>query len=819
MHVESIRGLSSKEVAILRQQFGYNEFRHSNLSALSILWRQFASPIIYLLILAAAVSFVLSDIRDGTAILTILLLNAGLGFSQEYRSEKTAEKLSCLIGHHVLVRRDGEESIIDQRLLVPGDIIITKQGDIVPADALLLEAHGLVVDESQLTGESFAVYKKVDPDKKDGKIFAGSVVVKGEAVAKITAIGETTELGKIARLSTETIRVTQYERSLQEFGGFLIRITLFSLAIIFVAKVVLSGGVGGEFTSYLIFTIALAVAVVPEAMPVITTITLASGALQLARKHVVVKKISAIEDLGNVAVLCTDKTGTLTENKLSITEVLAAHPEYLMTVAYAGREVLDQKRRRLGSSFDQAITEYVPRHIAKDAERFVLVQEVPFDPEVRRRRVVLRDRDGQHYLVSIGSAETLVKISTVTHRERVIEALREDGRQGLRHLAYAIKEINYSPYEEILLHEKHMRYLGMFKLVDPLKETARPTIELAKRLGVEVKILTGDSAEVARYVGMQVGLLGENDRVYTGEDLDRLTPRKIRTLVQQNAVFARVTPEQKYGLIKLLKETQPVAYQGDGINDAPALKLADVGIAVHTATDIAKESADILLLKEDLGVIINGIKYGRVTFVNINKYIKHTMVGNFAMFFALGAIFLLFNNPPLLGIQLLLTTVITDLPLVAIASDNVDEAEMVKPSKYNIHVLMLTSLVLAIITAVFQLIFFAFLRQHTTDGVMQTCLYLFIVFLQLTTIFSVRNRLHVWQGQPPSRQLSVSVLIVFIVAVLLIYIPAIASFFSFSPLSVIIIGWLVLAQIVYVGLIDVIKHWYYQITPIAGERI
>lgn len=803
-------GLHEKEVLTRRKKAGLNEFAKQKKSALKLLIRQFSNSIIYMLIVAGIISFSLGDTTGGTAIVVILALNALLGFSQEYRSERTAERLSKLVAHRVLVRREGVYSVIEQKYLVPGDIVVVKQGDIVPADCRVVHCNLLNVNESQLTGESVPVAKK-----EGDQIFSGSIVEKGEGAAEVTATGDRSELGKIARLSMQASTPTQYEKSLQDFGSFLIRLTIASLAALFIGKLFITGG-SGSISTQLVFVIALAVAVVPEAMPVITTVTLASGALRLSRKHVVVKKVSALEDLGNVTILCTDKTGTITENSLTIEGVVADDTPLLERISYACREILDEKHKRVGSSFDEAIANYVSPDVAKEVQkRFAILQELPFDPEARRRRVVLYDRRWKiHYLVAIGSAQTILDLVHPPHKDRLLKEVVQDGMQGLRHLAYAVREVEYTDDFDIAHHEKGMRFVGFYKMVDPLKPTATHTIEVANRLGVAVKIISGDSPEVAKYVGMQVGLLGEGDRVITGDEIDHMSMAQVRRAARSCAVFARITPEQKYGLIKILKETDSVAYQGDGINDAPALKLADVGIAVHTASDVAKESADIILLKEDLGVLINGIRFGRMTFTNINKYIRHTMVGNFALFISLGASFLFLDKPPLLGLQLLFTTLITDVPMVAIASDNVDESELKRPRKHSIHGMLLSSLILAIVTVFFQMLFMVYLRyQGHSDAWMQSYLYLFIVFLQLTTIFSVRGRGHVWEGVHPSGQLVAAVAAVCAVAVIVPNWGAVGSVFGFVPLSARGVGAIFLAMVGYVLVIDQIKRWYYRLVP------
>ncbi|HWY33848.1 MAG TPA: HAD-IC family P-type ATPase, partial [Nitrosopumilaceae archaeon] len=328
-------------------------------------------------------------------------------------------------------------------------------------------------------------------------------------------------------------------------------------------------------------------------------------------------------------------------------------------------------------------------------------------------------------------------------------AIAKDGMEGIRHLGLAYKEITYTPHFNILEHEDSLKFLGYVRLIDPLRPTTKRTIELAEKLGIGIKILSGDSKEVVEYVGKQIGLLKDKDIVVTGEEIEKMSEMEFRKIVEEVDVFAKVTPEQKYKIISELKNNHIVGYQGDGINDAPSLKLADVAIAVNTATDVAKDSADIVLLRKDLEVIVSGIQYGRGIFVNINKYIKHTMIGNLGSLFSLGVLYLVVFDLPLLPIQLLLGNLIQDIPLITIFSDNVNEDEVKEPQKYNIHKIMFISLFLGAFSAIFDFIYFAFLGFRVTQYT-ETSLFLFFTFTQLIIIFSVRNKKHLWQGKRPS---------------------------------------------------------------------
>lgn len=802
-------GLSLEEATKRLQQYGENSLRRETNSALKIFVKQFKSSLVYLLGLAALLSFFLRDLSDGIVITIVLLINTLLGFIQEYRSEKAIEKLSKLISKQCLVIRNGITELVDEKLLTVGDIVILREGDIVPADIKLLHDDDFSVNESQLTGESVPVVKRANAANDMSLVFAGSVIEKGDARGVVYAIGDTTQLGGIATLSQTTKKITQYEKQLQSFSGFLMRIIFFTLILVFGAKLIITHDLT-HLTDLLLFIIALSITVIPEALPVIATVTLSQGALRLAKKHVIVKRLSSIEDLGNVNVLCTDKTGTLTENKLRIERVITNDIALFQQLAYASIENLGLKRKKNQNSYDEAFLSYIPKTVQEHDKKWKQIDDLPFDPEARRRRIILENTvEGVHFLVEIGSPETLLSISASKKKTEYLHAIAQDGKQGIRHLGIAYKKISYTKDFDILKHEKNLQFLGYAQLIDPLRHTAKQTVELAEKLGISIKVLTGDSTEVAEYVGRQIGLLGEHDRAYTGLEIEKMPEVELKKAIEVCNVFARVTPEQKYLIIKHLKENHIVGYQGDGINDAPSLKLADVAIAVNNATDVAKDSADIILLNKDLEVIVNGIHYGRGIFVNINKYIKHTMISNFGSFFSLGVLYLISVNLPILPIQLLIGNLMQDLPLISVYSDTVDLQEVKSPQKYNIHSLMFISLFLGSFSAIYDFIYFSMIGFKVTS-ITETSIFLFFNFTQLIIIFSVRNKGHMWQGKKPSFMMSSLIILFLLLSVVMLYIQPIAKLFSLTPLPLVSLASIFLLTILYIFALDYIKVLYFK---------
>ena len=758
--VNGQKGLSLDQAKKLLAEHGSNEIAGQVSRWWDILWRQFKSPFIYLLIAAAILAMLLRQTFESLMILLFLVINAVLGFYQEFRSEKILQLLKKYTAAYAKVIRQGKELAILTKEVVPGDIIILETGDKIPADVRLIDVYNLTVDESILTGESAPVDKISDPLPKPAKEFyqaknigfSGTVVVNGQAKGVVLATGPETATGHINRLTLQTMHVSDFEKGVARISKFILRLILVTLVFVFLANAVLKKDSLNLF-ELIIFSIALAVSVVPEALPAVTTFSLSRGALKLAKKKVVVRRLSAIEDLGGIEILCTDKTGTLTENSLTVAELYPnSSPE---TLLYANLASAPIKKNQL-EPFDIALGKKLSPLEKKKVKNFTRLAEIPFNPS-RRRNSVLVKTAGQLTLVVRGAPEIIMKLSanlSTTEKQKINQWISEQGVYGRRVLAVATKKINdQKSLNQIELLESALDWLGLISFVDPIKPGVAAAVKQAAKLKVKIKILTGDSREVAAAVAQQIGLVRSPDEVISGENLDRLSKTRQLQALEKYSVFARVSPEQKYNIIKLLQEKYFCGFLGEGINDTPALKLAGVSLVVQSAADITREVSDIVLLTKSLAVILDGINEGRKIFSNTTKYIKSTLASNFGNFYAIAIASMLIDFLPMLPVQILLVNLLSDFPLIALATDNIDKSELNQPQKYNIKDITIIATVLGVISTIFDFIFFG-IFSRISPGVLQTNWFIGSILTELVFIFSIRTKRFFLWAKPPSFTLS-----------------------------------------------------------------
>jgi Mg2+-importing ATPase len=793
----AISGLSETEAARRLIRCGRNELAGREMAWHKILLRQFRSPFLYLLLPAALIAFLLSEFVDAAMIAAFVLINAGLGFVQEFHSERSVALLRQLVKARCRVRRDRQEKIIDCRELVPGDVITIETGDMLHADVRFVETDGLLIDESVLTGESVQIAKSAaamsheaqEPYQAANIGFSGTTVASGRAVAVVIATGGGTQMGEIAAMTGQAETEGAFAKGLRRFSSFILRTIFITLAVVFAANILVKGA-GVDIPELLIFSIALAVSVIPEALPLVTTTTLSRGALRLAHKKVVVKRLSAIEDLGSIEVLCTDKTGTLTENELAVAEVFGDRDQVLYLAA-AGASFLGEKKPQPNNAFDIALWESLPK---KDQARALAAKrsdEVPFDPRQRFNSVVVDEM-----VVVRGALEEVMGMcegKEVKEGKEIKEWAREQGKKGRRVLAVAVDR----------------KFTGAIAFEDPVRKSAKQAIVHARSLGVSVKILTGDAPEVAASVAMEVGLIDSPEQVMTGEAWMVLSDEERLDSAQNTAVFARVSPQEKFAIIETLKRDQEVGFLGEGINDAPALKIASVGIVVDSASDIAREAADIVLLKHSLEVVVTGIREGREVFANTVKYIKATLASNFGNFLAVASATLFIDFLPMLPLQILLLNLLSDFPMIAIAADTVDPDELKRPRSYDIRDIVYAATVIGVVSTVFDFIFFA-LFVGGGASTLQTNWFIGSILTELVLIFSIRTHRPFWKAKAISPVLAGLSAVAFGLTLILPFTSLGQNLFRFiqpSPGAIIVI--LVVVG-VYFAVTELVKLSYYR---------
>jgi Mg2+-importing ATPase len=771
-HVDE-KGLFHNEVIKLQDKYGYNELKGENRYWWHILLNQFTSPFLYLLIASAILSILLGERIDGLMIFLFVGINALLGFYQEFRSEQTLKFLKKYVQSQTKVIRSGKEEVIPSNEIVPGDIILLEAGDIVPADIRLLSGQNVTIDESVLTGESVPVQKSEEKLSSNPKsqydaeniCFSGTTLVSGVAKGIVLTTGKNTAIGEITKLTVETHRESSFEKGISRFSKFILYLILFTLIGVFIINIFIKGQ-AVDIPKLLIFSIALAVSVIPEALPIVITFSLSRGALQLAKHKVVVKRLSAIEDLGSIDVLCTDKTGTLTENQLSLHTTYKIHDNIIGYAALA--TTLEKEKNKSIHSFDLSLLDNLQNSDKDLFHSYRRIQENPFDPERKRNSMVI-EKDGNYELIVRGAVEEIIKLCSDLSKEE-IEHIHEwlQKEAGNRVIAVGKRMIEYHEDKETVADERDLQFIGMISFSDPIKKTVPEAVHKARSLGIQIKVLTGDSPQVAGAVAYQIGLIDDPSHVVTGDELEKLDVHKQLKKVRENAVFARVSPEQKYKIIQLLQEKYEVGFLGEGINDAPALKIANVAIVVQGATDIAREASDIILLNKSLKVIIDGIKEGRETFANTSKYIKATLSSNFGNFYTVAIASLFINFLPLLPLQILLINLLTDFPMIAVAADTVDSEELISPRTYDIREIALVGTFLGIISSFFDFLFFA-LFVSISPQVLQTNWFMGSVLTELVFLFSIRTRLPIWKAKKPAFILFILTVIAFMTAILLPY--------------------------------------------------
>jgi Mg2+-importing ATPase len=843
-------GLTEDEVRQRIARYGLNEIEHERQPG----WvRQYAAaynhPFNLLLAALAVISYITGDLKATILLLAMVVLSASLRFFQEYRSSKAAEKLKAMVRTTATVKRIDDASTgaieyadqlglkvskqaretkeIPIKELVPGDVIKLSAGDMVPADVRLLAAKDLFVSQAALTGEAFPVektagvglYRSDRALERSNLCFMGTNVVSGTATALVVNTGSHTFFGSLSRSIVGHREPTEFDRGVHRVSWLLIRFMLVMAPVVFLINAITKH----DWTEALLFAVAVAVGLTPEMLPMIVTATLARGAVAMSRRKVIVKKLNSIQNFGAMNVLCTDKTGTLTQDNI----VLERH------VDLRGEESEEVLRHAfLNSYFQTGLKNLLDVAILKHGEvlhelnlpqNYRLVDEIPFDFSRRRMSVVVSEREDHHELICKGAVDEMLSVCTSarlggkvvglneTLRRLALELSQAYNEDGFRVIAVAYKELPASNNSYSVQDEAGMMLLGFIAFLDPPKETAGPAIRALNAHGVAVKILTGDNEAVTRNICRHVGM--DVERIVLGSEIAEMTDPELCDAAEQGTVFAKLTPAQKDMIVRALQQRGHVdGFLGDGINDSPALRTADIGISVDTAVDIAKESADIILLEKSLLVLEEGVVEGRRTFGNIVKYIKMAASSNFGNVFSVIGASVLLPFLPMLPLQLLFQNLLYDVSQTAIPFDNMDKEYTEKPRKWEIDGLARFMVLIGPVSSVFDYVTFGvmwFVFGATTVGVQslfQSGWFIEGLLSQTLIVHIIRT------AKMPfieSRAALPMLLTTAVVMAIGIYIP-------FSPLASVIglqrlpwsyFGWLAAILLGYVTLTQIVKGW------------
>jgi Mg2+-importing ATPase len=811
-------GLTSDEAQKRLALYGSNLLKPKKRSDwFTLLISQFKSPIILILFFATGLSFFLHDKVDAFIILSIVLVSGLLGFWQERGASNAVEKLISIVQIKASVVRDGIAKEIPVEQIVPGDIVVLNAGDIIPGDGLVQESKDLFVDEAMLTGETFPVEKMaaVLPaetllGQRTNTLWMGTHVVSGSATALIVHTGKETEFGKVSeRLKLRPLE-TEFEHGIRRFGYFLMEVTLVLVVGIFAINVYLARPVLDSF----LFSLALAVGLTPQLLPAIISINLSHGAKRMAQKKVIVKRLSSIENFGSMNVICSDKTGTLTEGIVKIQSALNTNGD-------VSEKVLFQAyiNAFYETGFTNPIDEAIRNNKQFDLSDYQKQDEIPYD-FIRKRLTILVSHDDVHLMVTKGAIQNVLEVCSsvetkdgnivdkVTALDRIQKHFEEFSSKGFRTLGVAYKNMgSVSRIDKD--QESGMIFSGFLILFDPPKLNILETITGLKNLGVALKIITGDNHHVAANVSQQMGL--KNTKILTGSELSHLSDSALLRKVVGVDIFAEIEPNQKERIILALKKAgNVVGYMGDGINDASALHVADVGISVESAVDVAKDAADIVLLEKGLDVLVQGVREGRTTFANTLKYVFMATSANFGNMFSMAGVSLFLPFLPLLPKQILLTNLLTDFPEMTIATDNVDNEMVNYPRRWDIKAIRKFMITFGIVSSVFDFLTFGLLLLilHATQVQFRTGWFLESVISASMIVLVIRSRKPFFRSQP-GKYLLIATLSIFAVTLILPFTP-LAGIFGFSPLPIPFLLLIGLTVLCYIFTAEIVKKVFYK---------
>ena len=817
-------GLTSARAAERLAAVGPNSVDDAqHLGPLRLLWRQVESPLVLILIFAAVVSLGLSQWVDAAIILAIVIGSTLLGFYQEYRASAAVEELKKRLALTCRVVRDGVEATVRADAIVPGDVLVLSAGNLIPADGRILEAKDFLVSEATMTGESFPVEKQpgVVPagsplDRRTNVVFLGASVRSGTARVLVVETGRRTAFGAIAARLRSREPETNFARGLRQFGYLLIR----SMVVIVLSVLTVNLLLHRPIVESLLFSVALAVGLSPELLPAIVSVTLAAGARAMSKEGVIVRRLDAIENLGSMTVLCTDKTGTLTEGTIVLAE--AVDP--------AGRaSTVALRLAFLNASFETGIDNPIDAAIVAAGEAAGLataghakIDEIPYDFLRKRLTIVMAESGGadQHLVVTKGAFANVLSVCTQVARDGGVVALTDaviaelsayyeaKGRAGFRVIALATRSV---PAKGAYQHddEAEMVFAGFLLFLDPPKADAARVLGDLAALNVQVKIITGDNRFVTSHVAETVGL--DPASMLTGDALSQLADEALWQAAPGTALFAEIDPQQKERIVRALQRTgHSVGYLGDGINDAPALHAADVGISVDQAVDVARESADIILLKRDLEVLRTGVEGGRRTFANTLKYISITTSANFGNMVSMAIASPLLPFLPLAAKQILLNNFFSDVPSMAISTDRVDAERATHPQRWDIAQVRRFMIVFGLVSSVFDLLTFAALLLvfRAGEATFQTTWFVVSLLTEIGVVLILRTQGPAWRSRPSALLLWTTVGVT-VLAVAVPFFGRASTLLGFVPLSPVEMATSVGIVTAYLAATEAAKRWFF----------
>jgi Ca2+-transporting ATPase len=807
----SADGLSSPRARERLIHHGPNELEEKKKTPPWLLFLgQFRDFMILILVVAAALSGFMGDLTDTIIILVIIILNAVVGFVQEYRAEKAMDALKKMAVTQTQVLRDGKPVVIPARELVTGDLVLLEAGNVVPADIRLVEAHSLRADESSLTGESVPADKKnyvltgenIPPGDQVNMLFKGTLIVNGRARGLVTETGMRTELGKIAGMLQEEEPLTPLQVRMQQFGKSLSWIILLICLILFVTGVLR----GEDPFRILLLSVSLAVAAIPEALPALITVALSRGASRLARKNALVRKLPAVETLGSVTYICSDKTGTLTQNRMTVT-ALYEHPAPELTPGWSAIQMgmalnhdiqFNFAQEPFGESTELALVNRVIgdnsfKKYTEVAERFPRVAELPFDSD-RKCMTTVHHLDGKFLIITKGAAESVAQALSSSSDADILRIMSDEwAEKGIRVLAYAFRITDRLPepfsYAEV---EMELTLAGLAGLIDPARDEVKESVRICRSAGIKPVMITGDHPATANAIAREIGILTDSGLTATGRELQHMDDETFLGLVEQISVYARVSPDQKLRIVRALQQKgHYVAMTGDGVNDAPSLKAANIGVAMGiNGTDVSKEAAHLILLDDNFSTIVRAVREGRRIFDNIRKFVKYIMTCNSAEIWAIFMAPLLGMPIPLLPIHILWINLVTDgLPALALAGEQADRDIMHRPPRspreslfsdgVGLHILWM-GLLMAGVTLGVQ----AWALKEGLEH-WQTMVFTVLSLSQLAHVMGIRSeRTYLFKkGIFSNRPLIITVLATFALQMAVIYLPFMNEILKTQPLS------------------------------------